>query len=84
MLETEIRARSGAPLIRLDEGLSQLGRHLLEREAGIGGETFVTCLERIPRQLQAQLPGGDIIQKGGPVAVETRGGGPDRVPQKTV
>ena len=48
------------PLIWLDEGLGQLGCHLLERGVGVWGESLVICQEGIPHQLQAQLPGGVI------------------------
>ena len=76
-LVTEICAPAGSPLIRLDEGLGQLGRHLLERGAGVGGEMLAVCLERVPRQLQAQLPGDSIgrgLQKVGPGAEQLKPG----------
>ncbi len=45
---------------------------------------LIVCLERIPRQLQAQLPGdhqqGSSKRWPGSGTVEARGGGPDRGP----
>ena len=54
-----------------------MGDHLHERGAGVGGEMLAVCLERVPRQLQAHLPGDSIgrgLQKVGPGAEQLKPG----------